>query len=156
MTIAPIVRTVTVKAAPARAFELFTAQIGRWWPAGKTVGKTHAAIVIEPRNGGRWYERDAEDVEIQWGRVIEWAPPSRLLLAWQLDSAWTYDPDFVTEVELSFAPATGGGTLITLEHRNLERFGDAAEKIAGQLGGGWPSRMADFADFANADATTKV
>jgi hypothetical protein len=30
MTIAPLVRTVTVKTDPARAFALFTGQMGQW------------------------------------------------------------------------------------------------------------------------------
>jgi len=31
MSIAPIVRTVQVKADPARAFDLFTAHFSHWW-----------------------------------------------------------------------------------------------------------------------------
>jgi uncharacterized protein YndB with AHSA1/START domain len=150
MTIAPIVRKVTVKASPARAFELFCAHMERWWPAGRTVGKQpHVAIVMEPRPGGRWFERDADGVETHWGKVLAWEPPSRLLLAWQLNSQWQYDPQFLTEVELAFAPADGGGTLVTLEHRDLERFGADAEKFAEQLGNGWPRFLADFSGYAD-------
>jgi uncharacterized protein YndB with AHSA1/START domain len=150
MTIAPIVRTVTVKASPARAFDLFAAHMERWWPAGHTVAKQpHVAIVMEPRPGGRWFERDADGVETHWGKVLTWEPPSRLVLGWQLNGRWEYDPDFLTEVELSFAPAQGGGTLVTLEHRDLERFGADAEKIAEQVGGGWPRLLADFAGYAD-------
>jgi uncharacterized protein YndB with AHSA1/START domain len=151
MTIAPIVRTVEVKAGPARAFELFATRMEDWWPRGRTVGKNpHAAIVVEPRANGRWFERDAEGQETHWGKVLAWEPPSRLLLGWQLNSQWTYDPDFLTEVELTFAPAEGGGTLVTLEHRNLERFGADADRRAAELGGGWPNFLADFARFADA------
>jgi hypothetical protein len=38
------------------------------------------------------------------------------LLGWQINCQWGYDPDILTEVELTFAPAEGGGTLVTLEH----------------------------------------
>ena len=59
MSIAPISHTVEVKTPPARAFELFTAQMGRWWPSKKTIARNpFAEIVMEPRAGGRWYERD--------------------------------------------------------------------------------------------------
>jgi len=153
VTIAPIVRTVEVKAPPARAFDLFTRHMGRWWPTGKTVGANpHAEILMEPRAGGRWFEVDGEGAETHWGKVLIWDPPGRVVLAWQLNSQWTYDPDFVTEVELSFA-SEGGGTRVTLEHRNLERFGADAEKFAGQLGGGWPGFLADFAAYASTHAT---
>lgn len=122
-----------------------------WWPKGRTVGKNpHESIVIEPRAGGRWFERDSEGQETHWGKVLAWEPPRRLLLGWQLNSAFAYDPDFLTEVELTFAPAEGGGTLVTLEHRDLERFGVDAARHAALLGGGWPNFLAGFAQYADA------
>ncbi len=150
MTIAPIVKTVVVKAPPGKAFDLFAAHMSQWWPKGTTIGKApHEAIVIEPRVGGRWYEADGEGVEAVWGEVLAWEPPTRLLLGWKLDSRFTYDPDLITEAELTFVPQAGGRTLVTLEHRNLERFGVDAAKTAEQLGGGWPTRLQNFADFAD-------
>jgi len=150
MSIAPIVHTVQVKAPPARAFEIFTGRIQDWWTKGKTVGKNpHVAIVFEPRAGGGWFERDAEGLETQWGKVLAWEPPQRLLLGWQLNSQWTFDPDFLTEVELTFTPAPGGGTVVRLEHRDLERFGADAEKLAASLNGGWPTHLAEFAQYAD-------
>ena len=152
MSIAPIKRSVQVKAAPARAFDLFATRMSDWWPGGKTIGKTPAiAVTLDPIPGGKWVERDEDGVETQWGKVLAWEPPARLLLGWQLNSGFTYDPDLVTEVELTFVPHDGG-TLVTLEHRHLERFGDAAERVASQLADGWPSRLADYAAFANAHA----
>jgi uncharacterized protein YndB with AHSA1/START domain len=153
MSIAPIVHTVQVKAAPARAFDLFTAHMGAWWPKGRTVAKNpHAAIVVEPRPGGQWLERDADGNETRWGKVLSWEPPSRLVLAWQLNCDWGYDADLLTEVELTFAPAEGGGTLVTLEHRNLERFGADAARHAEKIRGGWPTRLAEFAQYAEAQS----
>ena len=153
MTIAPIRRTVEVKAPPARAFELFATRMGEWWPKGKTVGrKPHVAVVVEPRAEGRWFERDADGAETQWGKVLAWEPPSRLLLGWQLNARWTYDPEFLTEVELTFAPLAGGGTLVTLEHRNLERFGADAAERAKSIDSGWPVMLAAFARYADAQA----
>jgi hypothetical protein len=153
MSIAPIVRKVEVKAPPARAFELFASRMADWWPRGRTVGKNpHVAIVIEPRVDGRWFERDAEGEEMRWGKVLAWEPPSRLLLGWQLTSTWAYDPNFLTEVELTFAPVEGGGTLVTLEHRDLERFGADAERHAASLGGGWPGLLAGFGGFADSQS----
>jgi uncharacterized protein YndB with AHSA1/START domain len=153
MSIAPIVRTVQVKAPPAKAFDLFARHMGGWWPKGRTVGANpHAEIVVEPFAGGRWYERDEAGAECQWGKVLAWEPPARLLLGWQLTTQWAYDADFLTEVELTFAAAEGGGTLVTLEHRNLERFGDTAQSHAESLGGGWPRFLAEYAGYADAAA----
>jgi uncharacterized protein YndB with AHSA1/START domain len=149
MSIIPIVCKVQVEAAPAQAFQLFATHMKHWWPKGRTIGKApHVAIIVEPRAGGQWFERDAEGNETHWGKVLAWEPPSRLLLAWQINSQWAYDPNFLTEVELTFVPAEGGGTLVTLEHRNLERFGPDAARHAEKLRGGWPTHLADFAQYA--------
>ena len=153
MTIAPIVHTVRVKLPPARAFELFASRVSDWWPRDKFIGKApFAAVVMEPKAGGQWFERDAEGNETHWGKVLAWEPPSRLLLGWQLNTRWAYDPDLLTEVELTFAPAVGGGTLVTLEHRNLERFGADASRQAEQLNGGWPTRLAELGRYIDSHA----
>ncbi len=150
MSIAPIVRSVEVKAPPAKAFELFITRMSDWWPRGMTVAKQpHDTIVIEPRAEGLWFERDADGHETRWGKVLAYEPPTRVLLGWQLNSQWAYDPGFQTEVELTFQALSAGGTRVTLEHRDLERFGADAEKLRAQLDGGWPSRLANYAAFAD-------
>jgi uncharacterized protein YndB with AHSA1/START domain len=151
MTIAPIVQQVTVAVAPARAFDLFTRDIGRWWPRGQTIGQNpHADIVIEPQPGGRWFERDDSGAETDWGKVIDWAPPARLVLGWQLDASFRYNSEVMTEVVMSFEPAPGGGTIVTLCHQKLEGLGVDAAAVSDKLRGGWPSKVADFATYADA------
>ena len=146
MSIQPIVRTVAVKLPPARAFDLFASRMGDWWPRGRTVGKQpHVEIVLEPHAGGRFFERDAEGAEVRWGTVLAWRPPHRLLLAWSLDRRFEYDPSLVTEVEVTFDDAPDGGTIVRLEHRDLEKFGADADRMAASLGEGWASRLADYA-----------
>ncbi|HYE48360.1 MAG TPA: SRPBCC family protein [Azospirillaceae bacterium] len=148
MSIAPIVRAVEVKAGPARAFDLFTANMGLWWPRSFSIAPApQASVHLEPREGGRWFERDEAGGETDWGRVLVWDPPSRLVLAWQITARWSFDPDLVTEVELAFEPAGEGRTRVTLEHRNLERFGADAEAVAGHLGGGWQKPLDLFAQL---------
>ena len=146
MTIQPIRRTVAVKAPPARAFDLFASHMGAWWPAGRTPGdQPFADIVMEPHAGGRWFERDANGGETRWGTVLDWSPPGRLLLGWQLDTSFKFDPDLISEVELTFTDAPGGGCTVTLEQRDLEKFGAGAERMTEQLTSGWEGRLADFA-----------
>jgi uncharacterized protein YndB with AHSA1/START domain len=145
VSIAPIVRSVVVQAEAARAFEFFTSRMQDWWPRGKTIGKQpHAAVVMEPWVNGRWFERDAHGNETAWGKVLAWEPPSRLLLGWQIGADWAYHPDLLTEVELSFKPLAAGGTVVTLEHRNLERLGSDAARVRDLLDGGWPTLLCEF------------
>lgn len=149
MSIAPVRCCVEVPQDPARAFELFATRIGDWW-RDKTIGpKPPVAIVIEPFAGGRWYERDADGLECDWGKVLAWEPPAKLLLGWQLDSRFKFDPNLVTEVELCFRPLPSGGTEVSLEHRQLERLGTDAPRVAALLGGGWPTLIGHYRAFTH-------
>jgi uncharacterized protein YndB with AHSA1/START domain len=143
---APVRKTLRVKAAPARAFEVFTGGMSRWWPKSHHIGKSALKdVVIEPRPGGRWYETDEDGSQCQWGHVIAWEPPQRLVLGWQLSAEWQFDATLVTEVEVQFIPE-GGGTRIEFEHRNLERFGDKAATVRDQIAspGGWPGILDEY------------
>ncbi len=153
MSIAPIVRSVTVKAPPERAFALYTDRIGSWWPRQHSIGPGALVdMTIDPGVGGRWFETKADGSEAAFGEVLVWDPPHRLVLAWKVDANFRFDPALETEVEIVFAPVAGGGTLVTLEHRNLERFGTDAAKIAGMLEGGYPLTLSNFADFVASQA----
>ena len=150
MSIAPVRHSLEVNGPADRAFELFTSQMGQWWPGGRTPAANPAVdVVVEPRPGGRWYEVDVEGNETQWGTVVTWAPPHRLVLGWQLGQDWRFEPDLLTEVEIAFVDVGNGRTLVSLEHRNLERFGNYALERRNQVDSGWPARLADFRDFSN-------
>jgi uncharacterized protein YndB with AHSA1/START domain len=150
MTITPIRRTTHVTAPPAKAFEMFTAQIGRWWPRGHGVGaQPLVEVVIQPGVGGRWFERDAQGRETQWGRVLDWAPPGRLVLGWQLNREKRFDPQLITEVQLTFTATPDGGTDVALEHRDLERFGGDAVEWLSNIGGGWTQKLREYAQYAD-------
>jgi uncharacterized protein YndB with AHSA1/START domain len=79
-------QSVTVPLSPERAFELFVDEFGAWWPKDSHhVGELGLVeAIIEPRAGGRWYERDETGAEREWGRVLVVARPGRIALAWQL------------------------------------------------------------------------
>jgi uncharacterized protein YndB with AHSA1/START domain len=149
---APIRRTLQVKADPQRAFSAFTSHIGSWWPRRMSIGSApQADVILEPRAGGRWYERGADGTECEWGKVLVWEPPLRLVLAWQIDSRFHYDPALITEVELRFTALAVGGTQVDFEHRHLERLGDDAATIRGQLDSGWPGILDSYRQLADAD-----
>ena len=150
----PVIRSVHVAATPARAFEVFSTGIGRWWIPTHSIlpsKSPQASVTIEPRVGGRWYERGEDGSECDWGHVLAWEPPRRLVLAWQLDAQWEFDPALVTEVEVRFEPAPGGGTDVTLEHRCLERYGAGAEAARSGLAseGGWSGLLERYRQIAS-------
>jgi uncharacterized protein YndB with AHSA1/START domain len=147
---APVRKSVFVNAPPERAFEVFTAGIGRWWPNSHKIGEAELEKpVIEPHSGGRWYQLNVDGSECDLGKVDVWDPPSRLQLIWQLTAEFQFDPNLVTEVEVLFTPE-GDGTRVDLEHRHLERLGETAEKMreAVDAPGGWSGLLALYAEEA--------
>ncbi|HEX7128210.1 MAG TPA: SRPBCC family protein [Thermodesulfobacteriota bacterium] len=149
----PIRKSLRVGVAPRRAFEVFTAGMHRWWPVENTLlASPRTAIVVEPHEGGRWFERGADGTECDWGRVLAWEPPTRILLAWQIDARWRFDPGFVTELEVRFVPDGTDGTRVELTHRNLERFGEQAGALRAALDSGWGKGLEAFAAAASAGA----
>jgi activator of Hsp90 ATPase-like protein len=92
-TIAPIRRQIIVPAAAARAFEVFTSEMTRWWPSAHHIGRAPIEeIVIEPREGGRWYTRHADGSETSTGYVAAWDPPHAVRLTWQISPPTTSSP----------------------------------------------------------------
>jgi hypothetical protein len=62
-TIPPLTGTITVD----RAFRTFTDAFGSWWPAEYHIGQADmATAILEPREGGRWYEQGVDGSECDW------------------------------------------------------------------------------------------
>jgi uncharacterized protein YndB with AHSA1/START domain len=143
-------RSVTVHASPERAFEVFTDGFSSWWPLETHhIGAGVAAEgILEPHAGGRWYERDHEGNECDWGSVLAFERPHRILLAWNLTPEFKYDPDpaKATEVEVTFTP-TEGGTLVELEHRGFEKHGESGSSMRDAVSapGGWADLLELYA-----------
>jgi uncharacterized protein YndB with AHSA1/START domain len=151
---APVRKSVFVNAPQGHAFEVFTSGMGRWWP--KSHKLTEAELdrqISEPGQGGRWYQRSIDGSECEVGKVAAWDPPARVLLIWQLDAEWKFDPDLETEVEVRFTPE-GSGTRVDLEHRDLERLGETAEGFREAIDstGGWGGLLDLYAAEAASQA----
>ena len=119
-----IVVALRVKAAPERAFRVFTEEIGQWWrPNGlfQFTPRSPGAISFEPGPEGRLVETLANGKVFEIGKVRAWEPPSdggagRLVFGWRQA---TFAPGQDTEVEVRFEPV-GGETRVTVEHRGWD------------------------------------
>jgi uncharacterized protein YndB with AHSA1/START domain len=141
-TYAPVRKTITVHATPERAFEVFTAEIDSWWPRSHHIGSAPMArVLIERRVGGRCYTEHVDGTRSDWGRVLSWDPPRRLVIAWQITGQWKHEPDLnkSSEVEVGFTAVGDGHTRVDLEHRHLERHGADAGAMRAAVDGsnGW-------------------
>lgn len=127
-----VTKSIVVDVPARRAFEFFLAQ-ERWWP----IATHHLAeppgevAVLEPFVGGRWYERSRDGSETDWGTVLAFEPPRRILLSWQMSADWASEPDpgRASEIEVSFLPEGESRTRVVYEHRHLERYGGEAERM---------------------------
>jgi len=151
------VQTSVVVNAPAdRAFKLFTEQFDRIKPREHNMlGVDIAESVFEPRVGGRVFDRGADGSECQWGRVLAYEPPARIVFTWDISPTWQIetDPDRSSEVEVRFVEAGPDRTRVELEHRHLDRHGDGWEGLREGVAAdqGWPLYLQRFAT-AVADA----
>jgi uncharacterized protein YndB with AHSA1/START domain len=140
--------TTVVAVDPARAFEVFTKEIGAWWrrePRYRFHPEKNGVMRFEPGTGGCLVEVHDPDTGqgFEVGRVLVWEPGHRLVFEFRgRDSA----PGERTEVEVRFAPS-GTGTRIVLEHRGWSalrpdhpaRRGYSGPAFTDMIGLQWPT-----------------
>jgi uncharacterized protein YndB with AHSA1/START domain len=132
--IEPLRLSFTVACPPERAFELWTARTSLWWPVSHTVtAEAGLEVVLEPRVGGRIFERAPSGREEDWGEVVLWEPPRRLGYRWHLRQ----DRADATDVEIAFVPEGDGSTRVDIEHRGWERLGARGPGLRERNERGW-------------------
>ena len=138
-------KSVTVSVPVERAFEVFTAEIGTWWPL-----RTHAVdtersetVVMEGRVGGRLYERTPSGEEHVWGTLVDWEPPNRIVYSWHPGRG----EETAQEVEITFSPEAEG-TRVDIRHYGWEKLGDRLEETIASYNEGWDKVIAVYARAA--------
>jgi uncharacterized protein YndB with AHSA1/START domain len=156
-TIEAVRKSVLVQVSIERAFEVFTEGFDSWWPRDHQVASVPLQkVVLEGREGGRWYEIGTDGSECVWGCVLAYEPPARIVFSWHLNGRFELDPaltpERASEVEVRFTSEGAGATRVELEHRNLERHGETAEQLREGVAseGGWPGLMDLYAEAAAA------
>lgn len=135
----PLVHELTVGADPAHAFTTWVDRAAQWWPAGHTVSGGPAAVVFEPRPGGRVYERGPDGAEHVWGEVLGWDPPHRLELLWHL----FFPRSEATHVVVTFT-AEGSATRVRIEQTGWEALGSAGPARRERTQAGWAATTAGY------------
>jgi uncharacterized protein YndB with AHSA1/START domain len=116
-----------VKAAPVRAFEVFTRDIALWWRPNSLFQFTPGSpgvLAFESGTGGRFTETLPNGKVFEIGKVKVWQPGELLVFTWRQA---TFGPDQITEVEVRFDPV-GEETRVTVEHRGWDTV--PAEHVA--------------------------
>lgn len=133
-TIPPVKRAISVSWTPEAAFRRFTAELDTWWPRHThSVGEHKVRrLVFETHVGGKIYEEHVDGRRFQWGEVLAWEPPGRVVFTWHPSKA----PETAQDVELLFIPE-GTGTRLELTSIGWERYGKDARKAQRGHHMGW-------------------
>jgi len=147
------VRHEVVVAAPAeRAFRVFTEQMDRIKPREHNLLAVDVEeTVVEPRAGGRIYDRGVDGSECEWATVTSFEPPERFVFSWNIGTTWQLetDPARRSEVEVRFVAEGDQRTRVELEHRHLDRHGEGWEgaREGVDSADGWPLYLQRFAEL---------
>ena len=144
----PINKSVFVDLPPVAAFRLFTDGAGSWWPLAShsVAGDDAVTCILEGHVGGRFYEVSRGGEQAEWGLVLIWEPPRRLVMSWYPGRT----PADATEVEVSFQ-AEGSGTRLTLTHSGWERAVSDTARYEGYVTG-WDFVLGQYIDRAHQPA----
>ena len=97
-------------------------------------------VVLEPRVGGRLFERTASGAEHDWGEITIWEPPHRLGYLWHLRR----DRVDATDVEIRFVSKGPSATTVEIVHGGWERLGAGAREWRDRKHGGWSSLLPHY------------
>jgi uncharacterized protein YndB with AHSA1/START domain len=144
--------TAELPIAPEQAFRLFTNGLGSWWPREFSWSQDVLdEIGMETLEGGFLYETGPYGLRLDWGRVLAWEPPGRLVFSWQISPERVPEPNpaRASEVEVRFEPS-GAGCRLVLLHRGFERHGENGSGYAEMMRTqGWPFALERFAAAAS-------
>lgn len=136
----PLSVVLELRCSAAHAFTTWTDRFGLWWPPGHTAsGDPDATVHLEPRLGGRIFERVSDGREIDWGEVTHWDPPHRLGYLWHIG----LNRESATDVLVHFED-TDNDSRVRIEHDGWERLGDQGPSEREANRGGWAGMLPHF------------
>ena len=136
----PIVKTVTVRLDPDRAFRLFTEDIAEWWPLdthslSAQDGHSARSVDVPDTVGEQVIETRSDGRTEPWGRVTDYRPGRAFGMTWHVGRP----EEEATHVQVSF-DAVADGTRVRLIHDGWDKATARRDSYAT----GWTSVLARF------------
>lgn len=127
----PVRMSLAVPISAREAFDLFTRDIGSWWPLD-VYSVTRGERTSCAFEGEELVERGGDGSRHVWGRVLVWEPPEKVALTWHPGR----EAESAQRLELRFAD-DGDGCRVELEHSGWERLGERAASAREGHESGW-------------------
>lgn len=139
--LAPVIKSVFVRLPVEAAFRVLFEEINSWWPLAthSVGGNKTVSCHIERRIEGRFYEVQEDGTQSDWGQVLVWEPPQRVVFTMHPGRP----PELATQVEVTFQPEADG-TRLTLIHTHWERCGEGAAARRENYDSGWDHVLGKF------------
>lgn len=134
-----------IAAAPEKVFEAITSAdiSARYW------GHSN---VSDWQPGSRWEHVRTEGGAVELvGRVVEHAPPAKLVISW-VNQSEESDPQAYSRVTFDLVPYDGGMTKLTVTHDDLIK-GSGMEKGVSQ---GWPIVLSSLKSYLETGTGLKL
>ena len=140
VSIEPVVKIVRVACSPEEAFRYFTVDLSIWLPVAthyvvayeSEFNDNPAAVIFEPRVGGRILERTSSGEEHLWGTVLTWEPPTLVVFSFHPGRT----EKEAQRVEVRFSPAAEGARVV-LTHSGWDKLTAKAQKSRDSYNQGW-------------------
>lgn len=139
-----------VNATREAAFAAFVDRLGTWWPRDLTwAGANLVEIGVEPKMGGRAFERAAGGTVQVWGTVLSVLRPEHIVIAWQIkmDRSPEPSPATASRIDVRLVALDPETTEVVIVHRDFPRHGEGWEAYRAAMGGkdGWPRLIGLYA-----------
>jgi uncharacterized protein YndB with AHSA1/START domain len=141
----PVEKRLHVRLPPSAAFDLFTRDLSLWWPFAthSCAGADALRANFSTQTGGQVVEEARDGRRHVWGTLLAWEPPHRFAMTWHPGT----DPAHATRLEVCFAAADNGGTLLQLRHDGWAKRPDG-DGARGRYDHGWDIVLERYTDAA--------
>ncbi|WP_373235419.1 SRPBCC domain-containing protein [Cohaesibacter celericrescens] len=135
----PIVKVIEVPVDSVTAYQLFTENMGDWWPlASRSIsfhsdGVAAKALETDPVDGGAIVEIAADGTRHVWGHFLDCDPPSSIAMKFHMGQP----EDHATHLVVSFIEMGDQQTLVKLMHSGWESYGALAQVMRDGYELGW-------------------
>lgn len=138
---ANITITIDIAAPLAETWRAMIADIGQWWREDFLVCEGSLGMHLEPRAGGKLFEKLEGEGGFVWGSIISFQPDKHLAYVAQIVPPWGGPAQSVVQIALSPSEADPDGSTTLVLTDSL--IGHVTDDLVSSLDEGWRQLYGD-------------